>query len=167
MYLYNLTQVVNCGLKWGDFPLLCGEVGDMLIGEYQHSLDVKGRVNFPAKLRDALGSHFIITKGLDNCLAVYPMDQWKALEEKVCSLPVSKSRNLQRYLFAGAVDVEADKQGRVLIPANLREFAGLTKDVMIIGASTRAEIWDKDRWTESCEMLTSESVADAMDELGF
>lgn len=149
------------------YPQSLKEVGKLLIGEYQHSLDVKGRVNFPAKLREGLGGRFIITKGLDNCLAVYPLDQWKVLENKISSLPVSKSRNLQRFLFAGAVDVEADKQGRVLIPANLREYAGLTKDVMIIGASVRAEIWDKDRWMESCEELTADAVADAMDQLGF
>jgi len=139
----------------------------VLIGEYSHSLDVKGRVNFPAKLREGLGNRFILTKGLDGCLFVYSEQEWLVLEDKIRTLPMSKARNLQRFLFAGAVDVEPDKQGRVLIPANLREYAGLDKDVMIIGASVRAEIWDKQRWEESCGDLTSDMVAQAMDELGF
>lgn len=139
----------------------------MLIGEYLHTLDNKGRVNFPARLREPLGENFIITKGLDNCLFVYPLDEWRVLEEKIRQLPMSKSRGLQRFLFAGAIEVETDKTGRVIIPANLREYAGLTKDVMIIGASVRAEIWDADRYNQSCEELTSDMVAAAMDDLGF
>lgn len=139
----------------------------MLIGEYLHTLDDKGRVNFPAKLRDPLGQKFIITKGLDNCLFAYPLDEWKILEEKIRLLPMSKSRGLQRFLFAGAVEVEADKTGRVIIPANLREYASLSKDVMIIGASVRAEIWNAERYNQSCEELTSDMVAAAMDDLGF
>jgi len=139
----------------------------MLIGEYAHSRDVKGRVNFPAKLREGLGAEFIITKGLDNCLFVYSKEEWLVLEDKIRTLPMSKSRTLQRFLFAGAVDVEPDKQGRVLIPANLREYAGLDKDIMIIGASVRAEIWDKKRWEDSLSGLTAEMMAQAMDDLGF
>ena len=139
----------------------------MLIGEYQHSLDDKGRVNFPARLREGLGARFIITKGLDNCLFVYSEEEWKVLEDKIKALPLSKSRDVQRFFFAGASDVVPDKQGRVVIPANLREYAGLTKDVMVIGASVRAEIWDKDRWLKSCGAVTSETIAEAMDSLGF
>ena len=139
----------------------------MLIGEFQHSLDAKGRVNFPAKLREDLGDRFILTKGLDNCLAVYSYAEWKVLEDRLRALPISKSRTLQRFMFAGAVQVEPDKQGRILIPANLREYAGLDKDLMIIGASVRAEIWDKDRWLQNCEGLTCDMVAQAMEDLGF
>ena len=139
----------------------------MLIGEYQHTLDPKGRVNFPARLLESLGSTFIITKGLDNCLYVYSMEEWKVLEDKIRALPMSKSRNLQRFFFAGAAEAEPDKQGRVLIPAHLREYAGLTKDVTVIGASVRAEIWDSERYQSSCEELTSDSIAESMDELGF
>lgn len=139
----------------------------MLIGEYQHSLDAKGRVNFPSRLREDLGTRFYITKGLDNCLFVYSAEEWKVLESKIRELPMSKARTLQRFLFAGAVEVEPDKQGRVLIPANLREHAGLSKDVMIIGVSNRAEIWDSERYFASCEELTADMVAEAMDELGF
>ena len=139
----------------------------MLIGEYAHSLDAKGRVNFPAKMRDHLGEHFILTKGLDNCLFVYATDEWARLEEKIKALPMSKARTLQRFLFSGAIDIELDKQGRVVIPQNLRDYAGLLKDVMIIGASTRAEIWDKEKWQASCEELTPQMVEQAMDDLGF
>lgn len=139
----------------------------MLIGEYQHSLDAKGRVNFPARLREDLGTCFYITKGLDNCLFVYSAEEWAVLESKIRELPMSKARTLQRFFFAGAVEVEPDKQGRVLIPANLREHAGLTKDVMIIGVSNRAEIWDREQYLASCEELTADMVAEAMDGLGF
>lgn len=139
----------------------------MLIGEYQHSLDEKGRVNFPAKLREGLGPRFIVTKGLDKCLCVYSEEEWRVLEDKIRALPVSKSRGLQRFLFAGAADVVPDKQGRVVIPGNLREYAELDKDVMIIGASVRAEIWDRSRWLASCEEMTPDMMAEAMDNLGF
>lgn len=139
----------------------------MLIGEYQHNLDPKGRVFIPAHFREELGEHFIVTKGLDNCLFVYSTKEWSLLEEKIRALPLSKARNLQRFFFAGAADLAADKQGRVLIPQNLREYASLVKDVMIIGASNRVEIWDKRRWDDMCASITPESVAEAMDELGF
>ena len=139
----------------------------MLIGEYQHNLDAKGRVNFPAKLRENLGDSFVITKGLDHSLFVYPREEWRKLEERISELPVSKARELQLFFFAGAAEVEPDKQGRVVIPANLREFAELDKEVVIVGASVRAEIWDKDKWQAISADITVESVAKAMDELGF
>lgn len=139
----------------------------MLIGEYQHNIDVKGRVFMPAHFRETLGEHFIVTKGLDNCLFVYSLTEWSNVEVKIRSLPLSKARNLQRFFFAGASDISADKQGRVVLPQNLREFANLTKDVMVIGASNRVEIWDKQAWDKNCEGITSQSVAEAMDELGF
>lgn len=139
----------------------------MLIGEYSHNIDVKGRLNFPAKLREDLGDRFIITKGLDDCLFVYSLEEWKALEEKIKQLPMSKARSIQRYLFSGACEVEPDKQGRILIPANLREFASLEKDVLVIGASNRAEIWNRTKWKEACDDLSSDTIAQAMDDLGF
>lgn len=139
----------------------------MLIGEYFHSIDPKGRVNFPAKLREDFGESFVVTKGLDNCLFCYSNKEWKKLEEKIAALPLSKSRALQRFLFAGAVLAEPDKQGRILIPQNLRDYAALSKDVMIIGASNRAEIWDKQAYESSCQTIGSDAVAAAMDELGF
>lgn len=139
----------------------------MLIGEFQHNIDAKGRVFIPARFREDLGEHFIITKGLDNCLFVYSMSEWQILESKIRSLPMSKSRSLQRFFFAGAADVEADKQGRVVISANLRSYASLERDVMIIGASNRVEIWDLASYRKACDGITSDSVAEAMDELGF
>ncbi len=139
----------------------------MLIGEYQHSLDAKGRISFPAKLRDELGAQFVVTKGLDNCLSVYRLEEWKLLEQKTAALPTSKARQIQRFLFAGAALVEPDKQGRVLLPQTLREYAGLSSDVTVVGVSTRAEIWDTARWNALNSELTCESVAETMDELGF
>ena len=139
----------------------------MQIGEYRHSLDPKGRVNFPAKLREDLGDSFIICKGLDNCLYVYRMSEWDKLVEKTSALPSSKARTIQRFFFASAVCCEPDKQGRVLIPQTLRDYAGLTGEIAVIGVSTRAEIWDSARWDEANAALTSESVAETMEELGF
>ncbi len=136
----------------------------MLIGEYQHSLDTKGRVNFPAKLREDLGETFILSKGLgDPCLFVYSQQEWDKLTEKLNSLPLS----LQRFLFAGATQVQPDKQGRILIPQNLRQYAGLQKDLVIVGASNRAEIWDQDQWEQMCNEVTSDMIAQTMDELDF
>lgn len=139
----------------------------MLIGTFEHNIDDKGRVFIPARFREDLGERFIVTQGLDGCLFVYSQIEWNVLEQKVRSLPLSKSRNLQRYFFASAAPVEPDKQGRILLPANLRSFASLTHDVMIIGSSNRVEIWDKQKWNELCRDITSQSVAEAMDELGF
>lgn len=139
----------------------------VLIGEYAHNLDAKGRVNFPSKLREDLGESFIVTKGLDNCLFVYSISEWKILEDKIRSLPMSKSRNLQRFMFAGAIEVQTDKQGRIIIPSNLREYAGLTKEIMIVGASVRAEIWDKESYDKINETLTADMIAQAMDDLDF
>lgn len=136
-------------------------------GEYQHTMDAKGRLMIPARLRQSLGDRFILTKGLDGCLFVYDEPAWAALEDKISALPMSKSRNLQRFFFSAAADVEPDGQGRVLIPANLRAYAGLSKDVTIIGVSGRAEIWDSARWTAYNEAVTSESIEEAMEELGF
>ncbi|MDR2909254.1 MAG: division/cell wall cluster transcriptional repressor MraZ [Oscillospiraceae bacterium] len=139
----------------------------MLIGEYRHSVDIKGRVNFPVKLREDLGDRFIVTRGLDNCLFVYSLSEWKILDERIRAMPMSKSRGIQRFLFASACEVEPDKQGRILIPGHLRSHAGLEREVVVIGASSRAEIWDQARWEENCGSLTSDTMITAMDELGF
>lgn len=139
----------------------------MLIGEYQYTLDAKGRVMVPVKLRDDLGGEFILAKGLDGCLFVYPMEGWKKLEERIRDTSMVESRAIARFLFASACQAETDKQGRFLIPQNLRDYAGLDKDVVIIGASVRAEIWSRERWEQSCAQLTSEQVEQAMEKLGF
>lgn len=120
----------------------------MFMGEYQHSIDAKGRLAVPAKFREALGEKFVVTKGLDNCLFVYPMEEWKTLEQKLKALPFTKAdaRAFVRFFFSGATECELDKQGRILLPANLREYSTLEKDVVVIGVSTRVEIWSKEQW---------------------
>ena len=110
---------------------------------------------------------FIITKGLDGCLFVYSASAWEVLEDNINQLPLSKSRNLQRFFFSSAADCVPDAQGRVLIPQNLREYAALQKEVTIIGVSGRVEIWNTARWKAINEELTPESIAEAMEELGF
>lgn len=137
----------------------------MLIGEYQHNVDVKGRVIVPAKFREDLGSHFYITKGLDGCLFVLSSQEWKRLTDKIQAMPISKARGLQRFFFSGAAEVEPDKQGRILVPQQLREYAGLERDVTFIGTSTRAELWDSDKWRRFNNELTEQSIEEAMDML--
>lgn len=137
------------------------------MGTYSHNIDAKGRMNFPTKLRESLGDSFIITRGLDGCLFVYSREEWAVMEEKISSMPLSKGKNVQRFFFSNAAEIEADKQGRILIPAHLREYAGLDKDVMVIGAVNRAEIWDKDRWNKLNDSFSEDMLTEAMDELGF
>ncbi len=138
----------------------------MLLGEYAHSLDAKGRIAMPAKLRESLGEKFIITKGLDGCLSVYDMDEWNKLEEKLASLPMSRktARDFTRFLFGGACEGECDKQGRVLLPQNLRQYAKLTKDAIIVGVGNRAEIWDAAEW-QSYNEANAEDVSDLAEQL--
>ncbi|MGF7185074.1 MraZ protein [Desulfitispora alkaliphila] len=118
------------------------------MGEYQHSIDSKGRIIVPAKFRDGLGEKFVVTKGLDNCLFVYPMEEWKNLEQKLKSLPFTKAdaRAFVRFFFSGAIECEIDKQGRILISSNLRSYAKLEKDAVLLGVSNRVEIWSKAQW---------------------
>ena len=120
----------------------------MFMGEFQHTIDPKGRLIVPHKFREALGERFVATKGLDNCLFVYPMEEWTLLEEKLKSLPFTRSdvRAFVRLFFSGATECELDKQGRILLPANLREHAQLEKDVVVLGVSTRVEVWSKSQW---------------------
>ena len=139
----------------------------MLIGEYQHSIDPKGRVIIPAKFREDLGECFYVTKGLDGCLFVLSPLEWRRLQEKVMEMPISKARGLQRFFFSGATEVEPDKQGRILLPASLRNHAGLTRDVTVIGAANRAEIWDTQRWNHYEQGQTQETILAAMELLGI
>lgn len=120
----------------------------MFIGEYQHNLDTKGRITMPSKFREDLGDHFYITKGMDGCLFVFPESEWIEMDKKIRGLKLSRkdARGIARLFYAGAIDVSLDKMGRVLLPSNLREYSSLTKEAIIIGVSTRLEIWDKDRW---------------------
>lgn len=141
----------------------------VFMGEYNHTVDAKGRVIIPAKFREALGDTFVVTKGLDGCLFVFAMDEWSSFEEKLRTLPIANkdARKFTRFFFAGAADVEPDKQGRVLIPNNLREFGGLTKDVVLVGVSNRVEIWDKERYEESTEFDDMDEIAEHMADLGL
>lgn len=139
----------------------------MYIGEYYHSLDEKGRVNFPAKLREELGEQFILTKGLDGCLSAYSMTEWERISEKVAGLPQAKARDLKRFMFSSATLVTSDKQGRVLVSPTLRLHAKLIKEIAVIGASDHVEVWDKEAWLLRSGTMDSDSIAEAMDELGF
>lgn len=139
----------------------------MLSGKYRHTIDAKGRVIIPVRFRDDLGENFIVTCGLDECLALYSMQEWNVLEEKIKNLPMAKSRQIQRYLFSNAYPAELDVQGRIVLPADLREFASLKKDVVITGVSSRAEIWDSELWAGNESSTSAETVTDMMLELGF
>lgn len=122
----------------------------MFMGEYRHNIDEKGRLIIPAKFREGLGESFIITRGLDHCLFVYPLDEWKLLEEKLKSLPFTKkdARAFTRFFFSGATECELDKQGRVNISSPLRQYGELEKECVIIGVSNRVEIWSKALWED-------------------
>jgi MraZ protein len=145
---------------------LYGGVKFMLIGEYNHTLDQKGRVIVPSRFREELGDIFVITRGMDNCLFLYPSYEWKNLENKLKSLPFNKAetRAFMRMFFSGASEVEIDKQGRVLIPPLLREHSHLKKDVVFLGVSNRAEIWSKEIWEEysNKSSLSFEQIAEKL-----
>ena len=143
----------------------------MFIGEYQHSIDPKGRVIIPSKFRDGLGEKFIVTKGLDECLFAYSSEEWGNIEVKLKALPFTDKdvRAFVRFFFAGATECESDKQGRILIPQNLRDYAGLEKDIYAIGVSSRVELWDKHKWENYSgdENVGADEIAKKMSELGI
>ena len=143
----------------------------MFMGEYNHTIDAKGRLIVPAKFREILGDNFIVTKGLDGCLFVYPNDEWTRFEEKLKSLPLTNknARQFTRFFLAGAAACEGDKQGRILLPQGLREFASLEKDVVLVGVASRIEIWSRERWDESMNTYDGDmdEVAENMESLGF
>ena len=141
----------------------------MLIGEYEHSLDTKGRLIMPAKLRQDIGDKFILTKGLDGCLFAFSQTEWNNFEEKLKGLPLSdkNARNFVRFFLSGATECEIDKQGRFLIPTNLRISANLEKDAIIIGVGTRIEIWNKETWEKCDEEISADEIAENMANLGI
>lgn len=140
----------------------------MLIGEYSCNLDVKGRLNFPARLREDLGDRFLIAKGLgEKCLFVYSLTEWQNIENKIEALPFSTATRLQRTFSSSACEVEPDKQGRVVIPANLREYGEIEKEIVVIGASNHCEIWRADAWKAINAELDSGELLAQLDELGF
>jgi len=143
----------------------------MFMGEFQHTLDAKGRLIIPAKFREELGVGAVLTRGLDNCLFLFPHSEWQALEEKLKSLPLTKAgaRQFVRFLFSGATDCELDKQGRIMIPQNLREYAEIDKEAVVIGVSSRVEIWSKARWEAYIREAEEsyETIAESIVDLGI
>lgn len=143
----------------------------MLIGEYEHSLDAKGRLIMPAKIREDIGEKFIITKGLDGCLFGFSQNEWANFEEKLKTLPLTNknARDFVRFFLSGAIECEIDKQGRFLIASNLREYSNLEKEAVIIGVGTRIEIWNKEKWKtyNSDENISADEIAENMTMLGI
>lgn len=142
----------------------------MFIGEYQHALDAKNRMIVPSKFREGLGNVFVMTKGLDGCLYCYPMEEWKRLEEKLKTLPLTSkdARAFVRFFFSGAAEIEIDKQGRALLPQNLIEYASVVKDIVSIGVSTRIEIWSREKWLNyNDQNIDFDEIAEKMSELGI
>jgi MraZ protein len=142
----------------------------MFIGEYQHAIDPKNRIIIPSKFREDINDRFVITKGLDNCLYAYTMDEWAILEQKLRNLPLSSkdARSFVRFFFSGAVDCELDKQGRFVLPVNLVEYANIKKVIVTIGVSTRFEIWSKENWDEyNSSNMDFDLIAEKMSQLGI
>ena len=152
--------MVRSGGKWGIF---------MLIGEYRHNIDDKGRLIIPSKFRDELGPEFILTRGLDGCLFAFSQNEWLNFETKLKALPLSdrNARNFVRFFLSGATECEIDKQGRFLIPTNLRTAANLEKEAIIIGVGTRLEIWNKETWEKCDENISADEIAENMANLGI
>ena len=147
------------------------KVSSLLTGEFNHSIDAKGRLIIPSKFRDILGEDFVITKGLDGCLFLYPNNEWKIFEEKLRTLPLTNknARTFTRFFLGSAVDGGLDKQGRVLISSALRMFANLEKDVVLVGVLDRVEIWNKAKWDENNAIVEGnmDEIASQMEELGL
>jgi len=143
----------------------------MFIGEYAHSVDDKGRLAVPAKFRSRLSEGAVVTRGIDDCLFLYPRDEWQKLADKLVNLPIGQanSRSFSRLMLAGAMDVKLDSQGRALLPDYLRKFAGLKKQVVITGLYNRLEIWDAETWDKYRQdsEQRSQEIAEKMGELGI
>ena len=148
-----------------------GYLKNMLLGEFKHNLDIKGRMAIPAKFRDKLEAGAIITRGIDNCLFVFANNEWEILAKKLVALPLAQanSRAFARLMLAGATDVELDNQGRILIPDYLRKYAGLSKSVVVAGLYNRIEVWDEAAWTtyKVKTESSSEEIAEQLGELGI
>lgn len=141
----------------------------MFMGEYNHAIDTKGRLIIPSKFREELGEEFVVTKGLDGCLFVFPNEAWQEFENKLRSLPLANksARQFSRFFVAGASSCELDKQGRILLPSSLREFAGLEKEVVLTGMLNRVEIWSKEKWLENNSYDDMDEIAEQMTDLGL
>lgn len=143
----------------------------MFLGEFSHALDEKGRLTIPARFRDELAGGLVITRGIDHCLSVYPRQGWNDLAERIAQLPLSQrnARNFSRLMFSGAADFIPDRQGRVLIPQGLRDYAGLDSEAIVIGLYDKLEIWSPDNWTMVRAEVEEnpESIAAQLQELGI
>lgn len=141
----------------------------MFMGEYNHTIDAKGRLIIPSKFREQLGNLFVATKGLDGCLFVYSNEEWQRIVESFNTKPLTSkdARKFMRFFFAGAIECEVDKQGRILLPASLRSYAALEKDVVTVGVMNRVEIWSKERYDAESDYEDMDEVAEHMAELGI
>lgn len=143
----------------------------MFIGEFEHTVDDKGRVAMPARFRPKLAEGLVVTRGLDGCLFVFPLADWERLAERIAALPMTQTgaRQFQRLMFAGATDCQPDGQGRVGLPAYLREYAGIEREAVVIGVNTRAEIWSRARWAEQRAQVeqSSDEIAEQLQGLGI
>ena len=138
-----------------------------MTGEFQHSLDSKGRIFIPAKLREELGEIFYMTVSMERCLCVYSAESWRSFSDKVSAMPYVRQR-LMRPLFAHAAKCELDSQGRTIVPQALRAYAGLVKNVTVVGCNNHTELWDSEAWQSVCEAESApENIAAAMEELDF
>ena len=139
----------------------------MFYGEYRHTIDATGRVFIPAKLREKLGAEFMLARGFEKCICIYPNDEWERFTEKLSTLPMARDMKLIRYFNSGASDTTADAQGRVTVPQSLRDFAELGKDVVIVGNRTHLEVWSAENWAKEQASITAADVESALIELGF
>ncbi len=140
----------------------------MFVGEYRHSLDSKGRLSFPAKLREKLGAEFVMCRSFDKCIRIHTMESWQEFADKLSSLQMVEDRNVSRYFFSGAVWSGLDSQGRVVVPQHFRDFAGIDKNVVIVGVNKYLELWDEETWdAEYAEGMQSEDIMSRLIQLGF
>lgn len=140
----------------------------MFVGEYRHSLDSKSRLSFPTRLREKLGAEFVMCRSFDKCIMIHPMDSWQEFADKLSSLQVVEDRNVSRYFFSGAVCASLDGQGRVVIPQHFRDFAGIDKNVVLIGNNKHLELWDEATWDEELtRSMQSEDIMSRLIRLGF
>lgn len=171
-----ILQVVNRGGKWR-FSTLSTEFStiafhkredgeEMFLGQYAHTVDAKGRVFVPAKYRDELGETFVITRGTAKCITVYPMAEWEKFTAKIEELPQAQAAKIRRFIFGNASDVTVDAQGRINIVQNLRDYAGIDKNAVILGLGSYLEIWSEEAWKAQSELESSEEIEDLMVALG-
>ncbi len=139
----------------------------MLYGRFEHSIDAKGRLSVPSKLRDKLGSQFMAAAVLDHCVSLYSNEEWESLLAGIAEMPITKARRLQRYLASNACDVQVDSHGRILLPKHLLEYANLEKDAVVIGAGNHAEVWNPAAYEQNMQEMTDDEVEAQFEELGF